>query len=81
MGYEMSYYAIDMDQEAHRSEMAVHDYIVEMAREHGTDDICQNFCPYYCVIHGYCYSGCVFPSCRTGRILKEEGIIVIESEN
>ena len=65
----------DSDRDSLDREQALADYIVDSARECGTDSPCLDFCPYYMVSLGICNYGCAFPWCRVGRILKEEGIL------
>lgn len=69
-----AYQTADADRAALYREQDLADYIVDSARECGTDSPCLDFCPYYMVSLGICNYGCAFPRCRVGRILNEEGI-------
>ncbi len=76
MGEPMNaYQTVDADRDSLDLLQAMDDYIIDMARELGTEDICQSFCPDYLITVGVCHYGCAFPWCRVGRILKEEGIL------
>lgn len=68
------WYSYDQDRDSLDREAAVTDYIIDSARECGTDSPCE-WCPWYMVTIGVCYYGQRPPECRAGRILREERLI------